>query len=70
MLVLNKSLQKAEILPYIRFNMVRYTLSKVILALPTEKLNATNLVKVYFNMPIRAAKSVNKNEIGIETLKL
>ena len=50
MLVLNKSLQKAGISAYIKFNKIGYSQSDVISRLLIEKSNAKNFIKNYLNI--------------------
>lgn len=69
MLILNESLQRAEIPAYIRFSRVGYSQSGAFSALLTEKSNAEDLVKDHANMLIRAAKPVNEGVIGVEALE-
>ena len=69
MLVLNESLQKAEIPAYIRFSKVGYSESGAISGLLTEKSNVEDLIKDHAITLIRAAKLVAEGLIGVETLE-
>ena len=69
MLALNESLQKAGIPAYIRFCRVRYSQSRAIFTLLTEKSNVEKLINIHSNWLIRAAKSVDNAVIKIETLE-
>lgn len=69
MLVLNKSLQKTRVLIYIRFSQVKYAQSGAILALFMEKPSTEDLVREYFDLLIKAIKSVDKRVIVVEVLK-
>ena len=69
MLVLNKSLQRAGVPAYTRFNKVGYSQSEAILGLLIKKLKTEDLIRDHFNALIRAAKSVDEGVIGIKTLE-
>lgn len=69
MLILNKSLQKAGMLAYMRFIRVNYSQSGAIFGLLTKRFNAENLIKQYSNTLIQAAKSVDEEVIGVEALE-
>ena len=69
MLALNKSLQKAGILAYTRFNKVSYLQSGAISVLLIKKSSVEQLVNNYLNIIIRAANVVDMGVIWIEALK-
>lgn len=69
MLALNESLQRAGIPAYMRFSKVSYSQSGAISALLAERSNAEDLIQHHSNALIRAAKSVDKEVIGVETLE-
>ena len=69
MLVLNKVLQQANLLAYIRFSKVGYLQSGAISGLLTEKSNAEDLLGDYLTTLIQAAKSVDKGVIRVEVLE-
>ena len=68
-LTLNKLLQKARVLAYIRFSKMRYLQSRAISALLTKKSNAEKLINSYLNILIKAAKSIDKRVVGVEVFE-
>lgn len=69
MLILNKSLQKTGTSAYIRFCQVRYAQSGAISELLKKKVSIEDLVKDYFNVLIKMAKSINEAVIRVEALE-
>lgn len=65
MLVLNKTLLKAEKPEFFRFSKMRYSPSGAISALLTKKANAIELFKTRTNILIQAAKTINQAVINV-----
>ena len=69
MLVLNKTLQQANLPSHIRFCEVSYSQSGAISGLLTKRSNAEEVLKDYSTTLIRTAKSVDEGVIRIEALE-
>ena len=69
MLILNKALAKAGKGVDIRFSQVRYSPSRAVSALLTEKANAGLLIPRLSNVLIRAAKTVDEAIMEVEILE-
>ena len=69
MLILNESLQKAEILTYTQLSKVEYLQSRSISALLIEKSSAEKLVRNHSHILIRAVKLIDEKIIGKEALE-
>ena len=69
MLVLNKSLQKADVSAYVIFSKVGYSQSGKVLGLLTEKSIVEDPIKQHSNTLIQATKLVDKGVIGVEALE-
>lgn len=69
MLALNEVLQKAGVESKVRFCQVQYMPSGSILALLTEKADATMLLPQQLNLLIRAAKAIDDAVVGAEILE-
>lgn len=69
MLILNKLFQKARILVYTQFKLMRYLQSDAISVLFIEKANMKNFVRDHSNMLIKSVKSIDKKVIRIAVLE-
>ena len=69
MLAPNEELQKARVESKVRFSRVQYPPSGLVLALLTEKADATMLLPERSNLLIQAAKTVDNTLVGVEIIK-